>query len=98
METTLYIPPLGLAGQFGAPAGFAAAVIFAHGTSSGRTSPRNVRVAARLRDAGFATLLMDLQTEEEKADPANQFDVHRQSERLLLAVRHLRATDRKSVV
>ncbi|GAA4255978.1 alpha/beta hydrolase [Azospirillum formosense] len=92
METTLYIPPLGLAGQFSAPAGFAAAVIFAHGTSSGRTSPRNVRVAARLRDAGFATLLVDLQTEGEKADPANQFDVHRQSERLLLAVRHLRAT------
>ncbi|WP_353859176.1 dienelactone hydrolase family protein [Azospirillum formosense] len=93
METTLYIPPLGLAGQFGTPAaGFEAAVVFAHGTSSGRTSPRNVRVAARLREAGFATLLMDLLTEEEKADPANQFDVHRQSERLLLAVRHLRAT------
>ncbi|WP_114859956.1 dienelactone hydrolase family protein [Azospirillum brasilense] len=91
METTLYIPPLGLAGQFGAPAGFAAAVIFAHGTSSGRMSPRNARVAARLREAGFATLLMDLMTEGEKADPANQFDVHRQSERLLLAVRHLRA-------
>ncbi|OYD81271.1 dienelactone hydrolase family protein [Azospirillum brasilense] len=92
METTLYIPPLGLAGQFGGPAGFEAVVIFAHGTSSGRTSPRNVRVAARLREAGFATLLMDLLTDGEKADPANQFDVHRQSERLLLAVRHLRAT------
>lgn len=92
METTLYIPPLGLAGQFGVPDGFAAAVIFAHGTSSGRMSPRNVRVAARLREAGFATLLMDLLTEAERADPANQFDVHRQSERLLLAVRHLRAT------
>ena len=92
METTLYIPPLGLAGRFDAPADFAAAVIFAHGTSSGRMSPRNVRVAARLREAGFATLLMDLLTEGEKADPANQFDVHRQSERLLLAVRPLRAT------
>ncbi|MFC5354087.1 dienelactone hydrolase family protein [Azospirillum himalayense] len=92
METTLYIPPLGLAGQFAAPADFAAAVIFAHGTSSGRMSPRNVRVAARLREAGFATLLMDLLTAGERADPANQFDVHRQSERLLLAVRHLRAT------
>ncbi|UKJ72866.1 dienelactone hydrolase family protein [Azospirillum brasilense] len=92
METTLYIPPLGLAGRFDAPADFAAAVIFAHGTSSGRMSPRNVRVAARLREAGFATLLIDLLTEGEKADPANQFDVHRQSERLLLAVRHLRAT------
>ncbi|QCO01267.1 dienelactone hydrolase family protein [Azospirillum argentinense] len=92
METTLYIPPLGLAGQFDAPADFAAAVIFAHGTSSGRMSPRNLRVAARLREAGFATLLMDLLTEKERSDPANQFDVHRQSERLLLAVRHLRAT------
>ena len=52
METTLYIPPLGLAGQFGTPAaGSEAAVVFAHGTSSGRTSPRNVRVAARLREA-----------------------------------------------
>ena len=92
METTLYIPPLGLAGQLGVPAGFGAAVIFAHGTGRGRKSPRNLRVAARLQEAGFATLLMDLLTEKEKADTANQFDVHRQSERLLLAVRHLRAT------
>jgi predicted alpha/beta-hydrolase family hydrolase len=39
-----------------------ALVIFAHGSGSSRFSPRNGYVSARLRHAGFATLLLDLLT------------------------------------
>jgi putative phosphoribosyl transferase len=41
-------------------------VAFAHGSGSGRHSPRNRFVASGLQDAGLATLLLDLLTEEEE--------------------------------
>lgn len=40
-------------------------VLFAHGSGSSRFSPRNRKVADGLVDAGLATLLMDLLSEEE---------------------------------
>lgn len=44
-------------------------VIFAHGSGSGRNSPRNRLVARRLQEVGLSTLLFDLLTEaEEKID------------------------------
>lgn len=92
-EPNIRIPPLELPGSLDVPDHFSAAVLFAHGigVNSGRCSPRNLHVAAKLREAGYATLLMDLLTEEEKADPANDFDVHRLAERLIQATRFLRA-------
>lgn len=42
-------------------------VVFAHGSGSSRHSPRNRHVARTLQEAGLATLLMDLLTEEEEA-------------------------------
>lgn len=41
-------------------------VLFAHGSGSGRFSPRNQMVAKFLQDENIATLLMDLLTEEEE--------------------------------
>lgn len=41
-------------------------VIFVHGSGSSRFSPRNKYVAAELNNAGLATLLLDLLTEEEQ--------------------------------
>ncbi|MBA3978110.1 MAG: dienelactone hydrolase family protein [Nitrosopumilus sp.] len=41
-------------------------VIFAHGSGSGRHSPRNQYVAEVLNNDGVATLLLDLLTEEEE--------------------------------
>jgi putative phosphoribosyl transferase len=61
------------------------AVIFAHGSGSGRLSPRNAFVARQLRTAGLATLLLDLLTEEEEADRANVFDIDLLADRLLAA-------------
>lgn len=60
-------------------------VIFAHGSGSGRLSPRNNYVAAALRKAGLATLLLDLLTPAEERDRRNVFDIPLLAGRLLLA-------------
>lgn len=70
------LPPLGLDGILGLPAVKARGLIlFAHGSGSGRFSPRNTYVADALRRAGFATLLFDLLSEAESLDRANVFDI-----------------------
>ncbi|MFI0444131.1 dienelactone hydrolase family protein [Actinomadura sp. 6N118] len=43
-------------------------VVFAHGSGSGRRSPRNREVAAALTKQGLATLLFDLLTPEEEIE------------------------------
>ena len=48
------------------PDGARGVVAFAHGSGSGRHSPRNRYVADVLNQAGFATVLADLLTEEEE--------------------------------
>lgn len=57
-------------------------VIFAHGSGSGRLSPRNTYVAQRLREAGLATLLLDLLIPSEEADRCNVFDIELLASRL----------------
>ena len=59
-------------------------IVFAHGSGSGRHSPRNHFVARVLQDAGFATLLVDLLTEEEMEDRSNVFDIDLLADRLNL--------------
>ncbi|GAB2682090.1 hypothetical protein GCM10027271_49370 [Saccharopolyspora gloriosae] len=54
-----------LTGDLALPHDEAPLVIFAHGSGSSRHSERNRWVAARLQEAGFGTLLMDLLTDEE---------------------------------
>src|SRR4051794_30521703 len=77
--------PLHLKALLGAPPDAEGLVIFAHGSGSGRLSPRNNRVAAALRDAGLATLLLDLLTADEERDRANVFDVALLASRLSFA-------------
>ncbi|HKB05937.1 MAG TPA: dienelactone hydrolase family protein [Gemmataceae bacterium] len=55
-----------LEGNLAQPANAFGVVLFAHGSGSGRHSPRNRHVAQRLHEAGLATLLVDLLTEEEE--------------------------------
>src|SRR5918994_7838439 len=66
-------------------------VLFAHGSGSGRHSPRNKYVAEVLQGAGIATLLIDLLTEEEEEIDLQtrhlRFDID------LLAQRLIEATD-----
>jgi dienelactone hydrolase len=62
-------------------------VIFAHGSGSGRHSPRNQAVARALQARGLATLLADLLTiEEEAIDRVNarfRFDIDLLGQRLV---------------
>lgn len=55
-----------LEGNLSIPRGAQGIVLFAHGSGSSRHSPRNKYVANVLQDAGIATLLIDLLTEEEE--------------------------------
>jgi putative phosphoribosyl transferase len=57
-------------------------VAFAHGSGSGRHSPRNQHVARTLVAAGVGTMLLDLLTPEEEAHRANVFDIALLSRRL----------------
>lgn len=77
--------PLGLAAMLGIPPDSKGLVIFAHGSGSGRLSPRNTYVAARLREAGLATLLLDLLTPDEERDRRNVFNIDLLASRLHLA-------------
>jgi putative phosphoribosyl transferase len=76
---------LRLPALLGVPPAAEGLVIFAHGSGSGRLSPRNNRVAAALREAGLATLLLDLLTAEEERDRANVFDIPLLASRLSFA-------------
>jgi len=64
-------------------------VIFAHGSGSGRSSPRNLEVAQKLNGAGIGTLLLDLLTPEERRVDATtrklRFDVRMLADRLVAA-------------
>lgn len=71
-----------LSGILRVPPGAAGAVAFAHGSGSGRFSPRNQFVARVLQEAGLATLLLDLLEEEEAEDRQKVFDIELLAERL----------------
>ncbi|MBK9307134.1 MAG: alpha/beta hydrolase [Nitrospira sp.] len=78
---------LTLEGLLSAPPHAPGMVIFAHGSGSGRLSPRNTFVARRLQQDGVATLLLDLLTEEEADNRDKVFDIDLLADRLLLAKR-----------
>jgi putative phosphoribosyl transferase len=90
-EHAVEIPPTGLHCDLLVPERASGIVLFAHGSGSGRHSPRNRYVAGVLQQGGFATLLLDLLTEaEEQVDMRTghlRFDIE------LLAGRLEEATD-----
>jgi len=59
-----------LDGDLTIPTGAVGIVLFAHGSGSSRHSPRNQFVARAIREAGIATLLFDLLTQEEEGEDA----------------------------
>jgi putative phosphoribosyl transferase len=95
-ERTVEIPAEGveLEGTLSLPDGAAGVVLFAHGSGSSRHSPRNRYVAGVLREAGLATLLIDLLTaEEEEVDLRTRhlrFDIELLAQRLAGATDWLR--------
>jgi putative phosphoribosyl transferase len=65
-------------------------VVFAHGSGSGRFSPRNQFVARVLQEGVLATLLIDLLEEAEAEDRAKVFDIELLAQRLQDAADWLR--------
>lgn len=84
-----------LEGDLEIPDGAVAVVLFAHGSGSGRHSPRNRFVARELQAAGLATFLIDLLTREEEAVDLQtahlRFDIPLLANRLVAATRWLAA-------
>jgi putative phosphoribosyl transferase len=80
-----------LHGDLTVPVGAEGLVLFAHGSGSSRKSTRNRFVARALQEAGLATLLFDLLTEEEEA--ADEIDERLRFDIDLLAGRLVAATD-----
>jgi putative phosphoribosyl transferase len=79
-----------LQGDLRIPPASRGVVIFAHGSGSGRKSPRNRRVAWWLEQAGLGTLLFDLLTSQEDGDRSKVFDIPFLAGRLLTATAWLR--------
>jgi dienelactone hydrolase len=79
-----------LAGDLSVPPAPRGLVVFAHGSGSGRFSPRNRAVAEALVEAGLATLLMDLLTPEEEAEDLRttrlRFDVQLLGDRVISTI------------
>ena len=84
-----------LAGDLHVPEGATGLVVFAHGSGSSSSSPRNREVAAALRSRGLATLLFDLLTPREEAEDVSlgelRFDIGLLGARLVGVTDWLRA-------
>jgi putative phosphoribosyl transferase len=83
--------PVTVAGLLSVPMDVRGTIVFAHGSGSGRFSPRNRAVARVLLQAGFATLVMDLLTADEEVNEIRnqgrlRFDVGLLAERVTGAI------------
>ncbi len=82
-----------LQGILGLPRKAGGIVLFAHGSGSGRFSPRNNFVAHHLQATGLGTLLIDLLEEAEADDRRKVFDIDLLANRLLMATTWLQANE-----
>jgi len=94
-EVVLELASVELSGDLTVPSSAEAVILFAHGSGSGRRSPRNQAVAASLQEAGLGTLLFDLLSDKEEALDARtaelRFDIPLLADRLLGATRWVEA-------
>lgn len=85
-EVQIHAGRAALSGNLNIPKDANALVLFAHGSGSSRHSPRNQFVARTLNEAGLATLLFDLLTQDEEAADLRtrelRFNIHLLAERL----------------
>ena len=93
-EVTIRSGRVRLEGHLGIPVSPLGRVVFAHGSGSGRFSPRNNFVARFLQQGRVATLLIDLLTPDEAEDRRKVFDIDLLADRLLLAKTWLEQDDR----
>jgi len=74
-EVTISAANATVRGTLNRPHRAVAVVVFAHGSGSGRHSPRNQYVAQMLAEAGLGTLLLDLLEDAEANDRSKVFDI-----------------------
>jgi putative phosphoribosyl transferase len=86
----IHADPVQLDGILDIPKDAKGIVLFAHGSGSGRYSPRNQYVANVLRAVESGTLLFDLLTIREAEDRMKVFDINLLSQRLLHATEWVR--------
>lgn len=95
-HVTITVGDGALRGDLDVPPGAVGLVLFAHGSGSSRMSPRNQHVAKVLRQAGLATLLLDLLTEDEEREDdltgAFRFDIGLLATRLTAAIHWVQAS------
>lgn len=91
MEKLVHIPDdkMTMEGMLNIPSGSKGLVLFAHGSGSGRFSPRNNFVANVLNRDGLSTLLIDLLSKEEDAIYQTRFDIDLLTKRLNLIIHWL---------
>ncbi len=93
-EITINVGKETIEGNLTIPSGSKSIVLFAHGSGSGRFSPRNQYVAKVLNNAGISTLLIDLLTEkEEEKDVITaefRFNIALLAQRLVAATKWLK--------
>jgi putative phosphoribosyl transferase len=86
-QVAIPVRDVDLAGDLTVPSNPRGVVVFAHGSGSGRFSPRNRAVAGELNRAGLVTLLMDLLTaHEERRDAVTghlRFDIPLLAQRVI---------------
>lgn len=86
-EISILVGSVVLGGSVVVPPGARGLVVFAHGSGSGRFSPRTRFIAGELQRRGIATAAFDLLTPDEEAldegTPSLRFDVELLTQRLL---------------
>jgi pimeloyl-ACP methyl ester carboxylesterase len=91
-----------LTGDLTVPSSPRGMIVFAHGSGSSRTSPRNRSVAQAFVDDGFATLLFDLLTRDEEIAERHtrhlRFDIDLLADRLVGAIAWVGRHDRLSAL
>ncbi len=92
MQRLMEVPvgSISLEGMLHIPTGAQGIVIFAHGSGSGRLSPRNNFVADILSRAGLATLLIDLLSKQEDLVYQTRFDIDLLQSRLRAVIEWLK--------
>lgn len=90
--------PLDLPGRLALPEPARGLVLFAHGSGSSRSSPRNRHVAGVLHESWIGTLLFDLLTAGEAEDRVNVFDIGLLAERLAAAIACVRSREQTATL
>jgi len=90
-------PGVFLSGNLNVPPGAKGIVVFAHGSGSGRFSPRNRYVAKVMQEGGLGTFLFDLLTpKEEEIDDVTRelrFNIPFLADRMVTVTKWLRGID-----